>query len=288
MRLSSAAIPASSFSRLFSGLLVMTVLWLCVPLCLASPVPATTTTLSVTPGGSVTQGTTLTLQATVLSGATAVTTGSVTFYDGVTVLSALQLVNSVASTYTLGTANLKLRLGPGSHVIKAVYSGVNSYLGSASSTQTITVTASSAAATSTEITSSGSAGNYTLSGKVTAFSSSAPTGNVSFLDQSNSNYSLGSAALDAATRTSGWQSMLNFPTAASSYGVVAGDLNGDGIPDLVTSNYGGSTLSVLLGTGDGSFQTHVDYAVGPNSFGHGIGRCERRRIPRHRRGIPYL
>ena len=118
--------------------------------------------------------------------------------------------DSVASTYTLGTANLKLRLGP-DHVIKAVYGGVNGYLGSASSIQTITVTASSAAATSSEITSSGSAGNYTLSGKVTAYSSSAPTGSVSFLDQSNSNYSLGSAALDVATRTSGWQSLVRLP-----------------------------------------------------------------------------
>ncbi len=50
-----------------------------------------------------------------------------------------------------------------------------------------------------------------------------------------------------------------------------GDLNGDGIPDLVTSNYLGSTLSVLLGTGDGSFQTHVDYAVSPYSFGMALG-----------------
>ncbi len=97
------------FSLVF---LLLSVLLLCAPCGQASPVPATTTTVTVTPGGSVTQGTTLTLQATVLSGATAVTTGSVTFYDGVTVLSSAQLVSSVASTYTLGTANLKLRLGP--------------------------------------------------------------------------------------------------------------------------------------------------------------------------------
>ena len=271
MRLSGVTNPESSFTCILAGSLLLGTLLIFAPLCQASPIPATTTTLSVTPGGSVTQGTNLTLQATVLSGATAVTTGSVTFYDGVTVLSSAQLINSVASTYTLGTANLTLRLGPGSHVIKAVYGGVNGYLGSASSTQTVTVTASSAAATSSEITSSGSTGNYTLSGKVTAYSSRAPTGNVSFLDQSNSNYSLGSVPLDAATQTSGWQSMLNSATADPSYGVVMGDLNGDGIPDLVTSNYIGTTLSVLLGIGDGSFQTHVDYAVGSYSFGLALG-----------------
>ena len=205
MRHGRVTIPDFPLTRLLAGNLLLGTLLIFAPLCQASPIPATTTTLSVTPGGSVTQGTTLTLQATVLSGATAVTTGSVTFYDGVMVLSSAQLINSVASTYTLGTANLKLRLGPGSHVIKAVYGRVNSYLGSTSSTQTITVTASSAATTGTEITSSGSTGNYTLSGKVTAYSSSAPTGNVSFLDQSNSNYSLGSAALDAATDQPGFE-----------------------------------------------------------------------------------
>ncbi len=102
MRLSGAAVPEvlvfSDFSLAFS----LSVLLLCAPVCQASPTPATTTTLSVTPGGSVTQGTTLTLQATVLAGASAVSTGSVTFYDGVTVLSAVQLVNAVASTYTAG------------------------------------------------------------------------------------------------------------------------------------------------------------------------------------------
>ncbi len=64
---------------------------------------------------------------------------------------------------------------------------------------------------------------------------------------------------------------MSFPTADPSYGVVVGDLNGDGIPDLVTSNYLGTTLSVLLGTGDGSFQAHVDYAVSQYAFGMALG-----------------
>lgn len=134
MHHSAVAISEFSSVRVWGSSLLLGILLVCAPHGQASPTPATTTALSVTPGGSVTQGTILTLQATVLAGATAVSTGSVTFYDGITVLSSAQLVNSAGSTYTLGSANMKLRLGPGSHAIKAVYGGVNSYQSSASST----------------------------------------------------------------------------------------------------------------------------------------------------------
>ena len=40
------------------------------------------------------------------------------------------------------------------------------------------------------------------------------------------------------------------------------DLNGDGIPDIVTANYDGSTVSVLLGNGDGTFQPYFNLPVG--------------------------
>ena len=44
-----------------------------------------------------------------------------------------------------------------------------------------------------------------------------------------------------------------------------GDFNGDGKADLATANVDGNTVSVLLGNGDGSFRTNVDYSVGnPN------------------------
>ena len=31
------------------------------------------------------------------------------------------------------------------------------------------------------------------------------------------------------------------------------DFNGDGMPDIVTANYGSDTVSVLLGNGNGTF-----------------------------------
>ncbi|WP_040892250.1 beta strand repeat-containing protein [Zavarzinella formosa] len=44
-----------------------------------------------------------------------------------------------------------------------------------------------------------------------------------------------------------------FAVGEKPYSVAIGDVNGDGKPDLVVSNYGDNNVSVLLGTGTGSF-----------------------------------
>jgi hypothetical protein len=54
--------------------------------------------------------------------------------------------------------------------------------------------------------------------------------------------------------------------------VRAGDVNGDGKPDLVTTNYAKRTLSVLLNRGDGSFQAQPDqYQTGGGPFDIALG-----------------
>jgi hypothetical protein len=59
-----------------------------------------------------------------------------------------------------------------------------------------------------------------------------------------------------------FQDPVRIPVPGGPFQVVAGDSNGDGIPDLVTVNALTNTVSVLRGNGDGSFQAPVTYQVG--------------------------
>jgi hypothetical protein len=60
-------------------------------------------------------------------------------------------------------------------------------------------------------------------------------------------------------------------TNTDPYSVAVGDFNGDKIPDLAVANYATNTVSVLLGVGDGTFQTHVDYPVGSEPASVAVG-----------------
>ena len=54
----------------------------------------------------------------------------------------------------------------------------------------------------------------------------------------------------------------SYATGKAPTSLAVGDLNGDGKLDLVVANSDSNTVSVLLGNGDGTFQTHVEYSVG--------------------------
>src|ERR1035441_2402396 len=62
-----------------------------------------------------------------------------------------------------------------------------------------------------------------------------------------------------------------------SYSVAIGDVNGDGHPDLVvansceTSDCNNGSVSVLLGNGDGTFQSPLSYSSGGNAHSVAIG-----------------
>ena len=68
----------------------------------------------------------------------------------------------------------------------------------------------------------------------------------------------------------------DFATGTLPFSVAIGDLSGDGRPDLAVANAGsvvaaGSTVSVLLGNGDGSFAPRTDFPVGARPISVAIG-----------------
>jgi hypothetical protein len=58
-----------------------------------------------------------------------------------------------------------------------------------------------------------------------------------------------------------FRTAINYAAGSDAESVAAGDLNGDGYPDVVISNLRASTVAVLLNNGDGTFQAPVHYAA---------------------------
>jgi hypothetical protein len=74
----------------------------------------------------------------------------------------------------------------------------------------------------------------------------------------------------------GFLAPLAFDAGSFPRSVAIGDFDGDGHLDLAVANYGSANVSVLLGNGDGSFQTARNFPTGSGP----------RSVARHRFGLP--
>jgi sugar lactone lactonase YvrE len=238
--------------------------------------PATTaTTLAITAGGNavatVASGTAVTLTATVTVNGDFVSPGLVTFCDATALRCENSALLGTAQLTTAGTAVLRFVPGIGAHSYKTVFTGTQRSATSTSGTQALTVTGTYP--TQTTIAASGTAGDYTLEATVVGTGSAtlSPGGNISFLDTSNGNASLGTAPLGASVPGLGFFNSSNPATGNSPVFSAVGDFNGDGIPDLAVANYDDATLNILLGNGDGTFTLKSTPATGTNPNSIGVG-----------------
>jgi hypothetical protein len=69
-------------------------------------------------------------------------------------------------------------------------------------------------------------------------------------------------AVVTPTASAGFLAPLSFDTGSGPTAVALADFNGDGIADLVTADSGSSTISVLLGKGDGTFGAARSFPTG--------------------------
>ena len=215
--------------------------------------PASSTSLTLS-SGSVTAGTPVTISAQVQVNGANVTIGQVTFLDGKSAIGTAQIV---AATQT---ASLQVLLGAGSHTITAQFAGLRSgtqvAAASTSAAQTLSVTNGP---TTTAISSD----STNLTATVTANSLAPLSGQVSFVDQTNGNYGFGTPALGSVTKSQTFLPAATYSgiTAASipDYGwsVATGDLNGDGIVDVVITHVLDTNASLLFGKGDGTFNAPI-------------------------------
>ena len=226
-----------------------------------------TTTLTVTPS-SASAGEMVTLTSAVVDQSNQpITAGTVTFLSGAQVLGTVQLVQSDQAA---GTATLKTRFGPGVFTLTAQYNGTNRFLPSTSQPQPLTVTGTEP--TLTTLTAQPDGSNYDFTDSVFGFGFPPPTGSATVNDLTLGGFLLGNIGL-AAPGQSSFLGGTNFAAGALPYLLTTGDFNGDGIPDLAVSNgeVSGQTVNVMLGNGDGTFQSPVPYQVldGPMGIASG-------------------
>ena len=212
----------------------------------------------------------VTLTATVTTGGIPATAGTVNFFDGTLLLGSAQVVGgSPAKGFTTGTATLKPILATGSHSITATYAGILA-APTAVVSSAVTVAAAGTTASAITLTTAPDAtapANYDLTATVSGFGFAAPTAAVDFTETTVVD-DFGSIAVDpkSVVHTYLAPSLLTAgdPSGATPAQSVTGDFNGDGIPDIATANasFTQSSMTVLLGNGDGTFQPPAVYAAG--------------------------
>jgi len=77
--------------------------------------------------------------------------------------------------------------------------------------------------------------------------------------------------LGVQSRATGYNAYSILFAGSEPHFVAVGDFNNDGIPDVVSANYGSNTVSILLGVGNGTFQSAQNFTAGSFPISVAVG-----------------
>ena len=169
----------------------------------------------------------------------------------------------LAQLTSAGMAVVKFRPAPGTHQYKAVFAGTTKYAGSASAVASFVVNGPTP--TTTLLSQAGIQFNRGLTAAVYGNGSTAPTGDVSFLNTNSANAVLGSATLGNGAAGFNLLEPFSYSSLGGISAIAEGDFNADGIQDIAVVAYVWSPLQstpswsvfIQFGLGDGSFSAPV-------------------------------
>jgi hypothetical protein len=206
----------------------------------------TTTTLLPLPTGTVAAGTVVTLIASVSDTAGPVLNGEVTFLEDTKTIGTVSVVRNAAANYVPGTAALRRTFGPGGHAIRAVYDGTLSEQVSLSSTNTLTVASGGASQSAGLVY-----GTTRYFGQLTRLERFvlADINNDGLLDLVVPQFDMSNIAISLGDPTHPGSFLPpKFVSTVTPYvdSVAVGDLNGDGLPDIVVGDSDSHYAGILF------------------------------------------
>lgn len=95
----------------------------------------------------------------------------------------------------------------------------------------------------------------------------------------NGAFGIGSVAILLGNGDGTFRSAVNYAAGGYAQGLATADFNGDGVEDLVVTDFGNNAVVILTGNGDGTFRAGANYPAGTGPTFVAVGDCNGDGLP---------